>query len=231
MGFHTLGLVCHTECITAFLWKMERKFFYTQYTNTESQSFFYYLFIDDSQDMQEKNVCDQTTSCIDDCDINDVTVATTSHKGLNCSDENSADTIIVHESVQATDRDINDNAIDGPKAKAKRARQMTYLTDESEDDIVTSVQRKKVGSSSDAIKAKNKGSSSASCNEVPRKQNPWSASDLQLLQQRFKHFTKPPDNKSIKMLQEQAPSLQCRTVAQIKTRAWALLQSLAKKRV
>jgi hypothetical protein len=58
-----------------------------------------------------------------------------------------------------------------------------------------------------------------------KKQSPWDPKHLQLLRDTFKNLEKPPNAKTIRELQEREPSLKCRSIAQIKTRAWAMMCS------
>jgi len=60
-------------------------------------------------------------------------------------------------------------------------------------------------------------------NHTKNKITPWSKDHLCLLKKEFKHFKKPPNSKTIKKLMMKEPGLQIRSIAQIKSRAWALI--------
>ncbi len=60
--------------------------------------------------------------------------------------------------------------------------------------------------------------------------NPWSSTDLGILWNNFRHCKKAPNAEAIRAVMAANPSLACRTLPQIKTRAWALIRK-KKKRV
>ena len=57
------------------------------------------------------------------------------------------------------------------------------------------------------------------------KRTRWSAEHLALLKNSFMHMKKPPNAMLIKKLLTNEPSLRSRTIPQIKSRAWALINS------
>jgi len=52
----------------------------------------------------------------------------------------------------------------------------------------------------------------------------WSQKDLKILKEYFKDCKRPPTFPSILKLQQTYPCFRKRTLAQIKTRAWALIK-------
>ena len=55
-------------------------------------------------------------------------------------------------------------------------------------------------------------------------QRPYTKEELTFLKENFKENKKPPTNEEVRQAQDLYSPLKKRTVAQIKTRAWALLQ-------
>jgi len=58
----------------------------------------------------------------------------------------------------------------------------------------------------------------------PGVRKPRSDSELSAVRLAFKGYSKPPTNSECRRLQEECVSLKLRTIPQIKTRAWALIQ-------
>jgi len=60
---------------------------------------------------------------------------------------------------------------------------------------------------------------------INAKRTRWTAEHLALLKKSFMHMKKPPNAKLIKKLLKNEPSLHSRTIPQIKSTAWALINS------
>ena len=65
-------------------------------------------------------------------------------------------------------------------------------------------------------------------NSIQGKCTRWTAEQLDCLRKAFQHFKKPPDTESIRKLISQEPCLKKRSIPQIKSRAWALINSIKK---